>query len=410
MTMDRPPDPLQMPLEMADTAMVAKEMRQLLLDEMPLDCDISCTVLPNYNQVLGKTAQLPGLQNWHFAVLRHHRVCQWTVGGDRVRYDMLDESRREHVEEPVQLCGTQLISKDPDDRKTTAKSSTVRSSSPIRSQKIDLFHVTFKINAGASSIKKHLAKKPPANPPVVDTPPATQPGSVSLPGSSSSSPSSSTSSLDNKPQPSPWQRLVHPWPRNPVCTKRPSVVKTAPPCANTTASIARVHGSMDSLTDISSAAHNHFFPCKICTLLSGWKENPQSLTCGLFAGIKRNFSTSSTVSSQRELSMKSPVDSTVQYSMGLLSVGNLRYFTCRPNHGVLMALMEPSSWMRKLSFVYKKSMGVLRVSSPVPILLYTITSPDTVAIRAAQSSSMNQQLVTGAPKHLFAAVKPLGTL
>ncbi|XP_041107445.1 CAP-Gly domain-containing linker protein 4-like [Polyodon spathula] len=130
------------------------------------------------------------------------------------------------------------ISKDPDDRKTTAKSSTVRSSSPIRSQKIDLFHVTFKINAGASSIKKHLAKKPPANPPVVDTPPTTQPGSVSLPGSSSSSPSSSTSSLDNKPQPSPWQRLVHPWPRNPVCTKRPSVVKTAPPCANTTASIA----------------------------------------------------------------------------------------------------------------------------------------------------------------------------
>ncbi|MGH0156423.1 UNVERIFIED_CONTAM: hypothetical protein FKN15_052250, partial [Acipenser sinensis] len=40
------------------------------------------------------------------------------------------------------------ISKASDHRKTTAKSSTVRSSTPIRSQKIDLSHVTSKINTG----------------------------------------------------------------------------------------------------------------------------------------------------------------------------------------------------------------------------------------------------------------------
>lgn len=63
-------------------------------------------------------------------------------------------------------------------------------------------------------------------------------GSVSLPGSSCCS-SSSTSSLDNKPQPSPRQRPAHPQPRNPVWTKRSSVGRTAPSTSRTTAGIAR---------------------------------------------------------------------------------------------------------------------------------------------------------------------------
>ncbi|KAK6489432.1 CAP-Gly domain-containing linker protein 4-like [Huso huso] len=475
------PDPLEMPLEMADAAVVAKEMRQLLLDAMPLACDISCAMLPIYNQVLGKTL----LSSLGFRVgdrviiagqkIGTLRFCGTTefASGQWAGIELDEpEGKNNGGVGGVQyfscppkygiFAPLSKISKDSDDRKTTAKSSTVRSSTPIRLQKIDLSHVTSKINTGASSIKKHTAKKPSANPPAVDKPPATQPGSVSLPGSSCSSSSSSTSSLDNKPQPSPWQRPAHPRPRNPVCTKRPSVDRTAPSCARTTAGMqtrtpstgsvhseeadiqvgdkvlvvgqrtgvvrfhgktsfapgfwygieldkpngknngsvggvqyfscpfkhgvfapppecrGEVHGSMDSLTDISSARRNHSFP-----------------------GIKRSFSTSLTISSQRELSRKSPVnrsrpaflrrswsstsagsgglppapDSAVKLHQGMQiyltssnviatiryvgpadfapgmwlglelqapkgkndgSVGNCRYFTCRPNHGVLV--------------------------------------------------------------------------
>ncbi|KAM6221524.1 CAP-Gly domain-containing linker protein 4 isoform 2-T2 [Rhynchocyon petersi] len=49
------PDPVDMPLEMADAAATAKEIKQMLLDAVPLSCDISKAVLPNYDHVTGKT-------------------------------------------------------------------------------------------------------------------------------------------------------------------------------------------------------------------------------------------------------------------------------------------------------------------------------------------------------------------
>ncbi|XP_014343317.1 CAP-Gly domain-containing linker protein 4 isoform X4 [Latimeria chalumnae] len=48
------PDPVDMPLEMADAAAVAKELKQLLLDAVPLACDISKAMLPNYDHISGK--------------------------------------------------------------------------------------------------------------------------------------------------------------------------------------------------------------------------------------------------------------------------------------------------------------------------------------------------------------------
>ncbi|XP_033874051.3 CAP-Gly domain-containing linker protein 4-like isoform X2 [Acipenser ruthenus] len=473
------PDPLGMPLEMADAAAVAKEMRQLLLDAVPLACDITRAMLPNYDNVLGKTLLSSlGFRLGDRVIIAGQKIgtlrfCGTTefASGQWAGIELDEpEGKNNGGVGGVQyfscppkygiFAPLSKISKASDHRKTTAKSSTVRSSTPIRSQKIDLSHVTSKINTGTSSIKKHTAKKPPANPPAVDKPSATQPGSVSLPGSSCCS-SSSTSSLDNKPQPSPRQRPAHPRPRNPVWTKRSSVGRTAPSTSRTTAGmqartpsmgsvhseeadiqvgdkvlvvgqrtgvvrfhgktsfapgfwygieldkpsgknngsvggvqyfscppkhgvfappsrVQRVHGSMDSLTDTSSARRNHSFP-----------------------GIRRSFSTSSAISSQRELSRKSPVnrsrppflrrswsstsagygglppvsDGTVKLHQGMQvflassneiatiryvgpadfapgvwlglelraskgkndgSVGDRRYFTCRPNHGVLV--------------------------------------------------------------------------
>ncbi|XP_053057038.1 CAP-Gly domain-containing linker protein 4 isoform X3 [Acinonyx jubatus] len=48
------PDPVEMPLEMADAAATAKEIKQMLLDVVPLSCDISKPMLPSYDRVTSK--------------------------------------------------------------------------------------------------------------------------------------------------------------------------------------------------------------------------------------------------------------------------------------------------------------------------------------------------------------------
>ncbi|KAJ7397900.1 CAP-Gly domain-containing linker protein 4 [Pitangus sulphuratus] len=52
------PDPVDMPLEMADAAASAKEIKQILLDAVPLSCDISKAMISNYDHVTGKAMLL----------------------------------------------------------------------------------------------------------------------------------------------------------------------------------------------------------------------------------------------------------------------------------------------------------------------------------------------------------------
>lgn len=52
--MDVVPDPVDMPLEMADAAATAKEIKQMLLDAVPLSCSISKAVLPSSDHVTSK--------------------------------------------------------------------------------------------------------------------------------------------------------------------------------------------------------------------------------------------------------------------------------------------------------------------------------------------------------------------
>lgn len=48
------PDPVEMPLEMADAAATAKEIKQMLLDAAPLSCDLPKPLLPNGDRATSK--------------------------------------------------------------------------------------------------------------------------------------------------------------------------------------------------------------------------------------------------------------------------------------------------------------------------------------------------------------------
>lgn len=47
------PDPMDMSLDKAEAAMVAKELKQLLLDAVPLSCNLPKATLPNYDNIPG---------------------------------------------------------------------------------------------------------------------------------------------------------------------------------------------------------------------------------------------------------------------------------------------------------------------------------------------------------------------
>lgn len=47
------PDPMDMTLDKAEAAMAAKELKQLLLDAVPLSCNLPRATLPNYDNIPG---------------------------------------------------------------------------------------------------------------------------------------------------------------------------------------------------------------------------------------------------------------------------------------------------------------------------------------------------------------------
>ncbi|XP_014343318.1 CAP-Gly domain-containing linker protein 4 isoform X5 [Latimeria chalumnae] len=183
------PDPVDMPLEMADAAAVAKELKQLLLDAVPLACDISKAMLPNYDHISGKAMLMSlGLKLGDRVIIAGQKVgtlrfCGTTefASGQWAGID-LDEAEGKNDGSvggvqyfncpPKQGIFAPLskISKASERRKNYVRSTSVRSSAFVRSQKMDLSRVTSKVNTAF------------------------------LPGSSCSS--SSSSSLESK---QPWQ-------------------------------------------------------------------------------------------------------------------------------------------------------------------------------------------------------------
>ncbi|KAM9609440.1 CAP-Gly domain-containing linker protein 4 isoform 2-T3 [Morphnus guianensis] len=167
------PDPVDMPLEMADAAASAKEIKQILLDAVPLSCDISKAMIPNYDHVTGKAMLLSlGLKLGDRVVIAGQKVgtlrfCGTTefASGQWAGVELDEpEGKNNGSVGKVQYfkCAPKRgifaplskISKASDHRKSSVRSSSVRSSPLVKSKKIDVTHVTSKVNSGL-----HMAKK-----------------------------------------------------------------------------------------------------------------------------------------------------------------------------------------------------------------------------------------------------------
>lgn len=449
------PDPVDMPLEMADAAASAKEIKQMLLDAVPLSCDISKAMLPNYDNVTGK-AMLGslGLKLGDRVVIAGQKVgtlrfCgttefasgQWagveldeaegknngTIG--RVQYFKC--APKHGIFAPLSK-----ISKASEQKKNARIAS---SRPPVKSKKIDTTHITSKVNSGLSSLKKENASEFLGGGEGVKNPVTKEDPSL---GSSSSL--TSTTSLDSKqscpkklnstrsmkkedlkPHPLPLKSLsgrnniLPPSRRNPfvegeiqigdrvlVVGQRTGTVRFygttrfAPgfwcgieldkPYGKNDGSVAGVQyfsclsrygvfappsrvqkltGSLDSLTDVSSSKMNHSFPGfqrSFSTTSTSSQNRRNSSVKSKNAMLRRSWSSTTTTASMEspvKLHEGSQVLLTSSSEMGTIryigptdfapgiwlglelrsakgrndgSVNEKRYFTCKPNYGVLV--------------------------------------------------------------------------
>ncbi|KAM9272865.1 CAP-Gly domain-containing linker protein 4 isoform 2-T4 [Cariama cristata] len=205
------PDPVDMPLEMADAAASAKEIKQILLDAVPLSCDISKAMIPNYDHVAGKAMLLSlGLKLGDRVVIAGQKVgtlrfCGTTefASGQWAGVELDEpEGKNNGSVGKVQYfkCAPKRIfaplskiSKASDHKKSFVRSSSMRSSPLVKSKKIDVTHITSKVNSGLNMAKKDSASE--TNSMTVNRG-KTVPPKDGFPGYSSSS--SSTTSLEGK--------------------------------------------------------------------------------------------------------------------------------------------------------------------------------------------------------------------
>ncbi|KAM9016948.1 CAP-Gly domain-containing linker protein 4 isoform 1-T3 [Ara ararauna] len=206
------PDPVDMPLEMADAAACAKEIKQILLDAVPLSCDISKAMIANYDHVTGKAMLLSlGLKLGDRVVIAGQKVgtlrfCGTTefASGQWAGVELDEpEGKNNGSVGKVQYfkCAPKhgifaplsKISKATDHRRSSLRSSSVRSSPLVKSKKIDVTHVTSKVNSGLNTAKKEGALETNFMTPHRGKP---APAKDGFPGYTSSS--SSTTSLEGK--------------------------------------------------------------------------------------------------------------------------------------------------------------------------------------------------------------------
>ncbi|NWI37524.1 CLIP4 protein, partial [Picathartes gymnocephalus] len=206
------PDPVDMPLEMADAAASAKEIKQILLDAVPLSCDISKAMIPTYDHVTGRAMLLSlGLKLGDRVVIAGQKVgtlrfCGTTefASGQWAGVELDEpEGKNNGSVGKVQYfkCAPKRgifaplskISKASDHKKSSVRSSSVRSSPLVKSRKVDVTHVTSKVNSGLHTAKRDSASE---NNFTTANRGKTVPAKDGFPGYSSSS--SSSTSLEGK--------------------------------------------------------------------------------------------------------------------------------------------------------------------------------------------------------------------
>ncbi|XP_050804488.1 CAP-Gly domain-containing linker protein 4 isoform X1 [Gopherus flavomarginatus] len=407
------PDPVDMPLEMADAAASAKEIKQMLLDAVPLSCDISKAMLPNYDHVTGKAMLLSlGLKLGDRVVIAGQKVgtlrfCGTTefASGQWAGVELDEpEGKNDGSVGKVQYfkcaprCGIfaplSKISKASDHKKNFVRSPSTRSTL-VKSKKIDVTHITSKVNTGLATLKKDSSSE--------STFLASEEGMKIMPGKeglNNAFPSTRKNPLDEgeiqlgdkvlvvgqrtgtvrfygttKFAPGFWCgiELNKPHGKNDgsvggvqyfSCLPRYGIF--APPSR-----VQRLTGSLDSLTEVSTGKMNHSFPgfrrSLSTTSASSQKEinRRNSFVKSRSSMLRRSWSNTTTTNTEGPVKLHegSQVLLTSSNEMGTIryigptdfapgiwlglelrsakgkndgSVGDKRYFTCKTNHGVLV--------------------------------------------------------------------------
>ncbi|XP_030302797.1 CAP-Gly domain-containing linker protein 4 isoform X1 [Calypte anna] len=167
------PDPVDMPLEMADAAASAKEIKQILLDAVSLSCDISKAIIPNHGHITGKAMLSSlGLKLGDRIVISGQKVgtlrfCGTTefASGQWAGVELDEpEGKNNGSVGKVQYfkCAPKYgifaplskISKASSHKKASVRSASIRSSPLVKSKKIDMTHITSKVNSGLNMAKK----------------------------------------------------------------------------------------------------------------------------------------------------------------------------------------------------------------------------------------------------------------
>ncbi|XP_003473054.1 CAP-Gly domain-containing linker protein 4 [Cavia porcellus] len=208
------PDPVDMPLEMADAAATAKEIKQMLLDAVPLSC-LSKAVLPNCDHVTDKaTLSSLGLKLGDRVVIAGQKVgtlrfCGTTefASGQWAGIELDEpEGKNNGSVGKVQYfkCAPKYgifaplskISKSKERRKNITHPPSSKTVPPNKPQKVSVAHVTSKVNTGLMTSKKESISESALSLPPSEELKTLAEKDVPLPGSISSS--SSTSSLEHK--------------------------------------------------------------------------------------------------------------------------------------------------------------------------------------------------------------------
>ncbi|XP_061102160.1 CAP-Gly domain-containing linker protein 4-like isoform X4 [Conger conger] len=330
------PEPLEMPLEMADAAALAKEMRALLKDALPQPC---APILSRPTGVLSDKAKAQlrtmGIQIGDRVVIAGQKVgtlrfCGSTdfAGGQWAGVELVDpEGKNDGSVAGVQyfsclpkhgiFAPLSKITK-PSERRRNAP---LRSSTPLRSTRLDLSHVTSKVNTGKAtpSVKKTDEKQKESVEGASDL--------VDKTGILSRSCSSSSSSLESRHGPASRPRPL-PRQRPPARIRRERATpssKATPQTAQTAAGFwlgveldkpsGKNNGSVGGVQYFSCPPkHGVFAPPSRVQRIHGSLDCLSELTSSRlnrsFTGIRRSFSTSSAISPQRDQSRKSPVSRT----------------------------------------------------------------------------------------------------
>ncbi|XP_054332618.1 CAP-Gly domain-containing linker protein 4 isoform X3 [Pongo pygmaeus] len=395
------PDPVDMPLEMADAAATAKEIKQMLLDAVPLSCNISKAILPNYDHVTGKAMLTSlGLKLGDRVVIAGQKVgtlrfCGTTefASGQWAGIELDEpEGKNNGSVGKVQYfkCAPKYgifaplskISKAKGRRKNIAHTPSTKSAVPlIRSQKIDVAHVTSKVNTGLMTSKKDSASESTLSLPPGEELKTVTEKDVALLGSVSSC--SSTSSLEH--------RQSYPKKQNAISSNKKTMSKS--PSLSSRASA----GLNSSAT---STANNSRCEGEL-------RLGERVLVVGQRLGIIRFFGTTNFAPGYwYGIELEKP------HGKNDGSVGGVQYFSCSPRYGIfappsrvqrvtdsLDTLSEISSNKQNHSYPgFRRSFSTTSASSQKEINRRNAFAKSKAALRRSWSSTPTASGIEGSVK------------